>query len=253
VNTIDVIVYPLPPPEYTLTVTVDPVGSGHVTKNPDQATYTSGTPVELTAHAYSGYRFSQWTGDLTGSDNPKTILMDSNKTVTAHFVILPTLLSVESNGTRGKILSLPTEIKSEPRAGRIKELRFNFNNPPTGILSGFEWYVGGSWASYNGVSVMSQSIIGNTLVVTFTPALEDDNAYRFDVSGISQTTTPFIIRGLVGDCDMNDAVGSGDRGLMYANWGSTTNIICDINEDGVVGSGDRGLAYANWGQTTPLP
>ncbi|MBE3141528.1 MAG: hypothetical protein IMZ53_13210 [Thermoplasmata archaeon] len=69
--------------QYTLTITVD--GSGSVTKNPNQATYTYGQVVTLTAVASSGWMFGSWTGDLTGSQNPKTITMNGNKAVTAHF------------------------------------------------------------------------------------------------------------------------------------------------------------------------
>ena len=69
--------------QYTLTVTVD--GSGSVTKSPNQATYTYGQVVTLTAVPGTGWAFSSWTGDLTGSQNPKTITMNGNKAVTAHF------------------------------------------------------------------------------------------------------------------------------------------------------------------------
>ncbi len=70
--------------QYTLTVNV--VGSGcSVTKNPSQATYTYGTNVQLTANAAAGWAFSGWNGDLTGTTNPASITIDSNKTVTATF------------------------------------------------------------------------------------------------------------------------------------------------------------------------
>lgn len=69
--------------QYTLTITID--GSGSVTKNPNLATYTYGQVVTLTAVPGTGWAFSSWTGDLTGSQNPKTITMNGNKAVTAHF------------------------------------------------------------------------------------------------------------------------------------------------------------------------
>lgn len=69
--------------QYTLTITV--VGSGSVTKNPNQATYSYGQVVTVTAVPGTGYAFSSWTGDLTGSQNPATITMNGNRAVTAHF------------------------------------------------------------------------------------------------------------------------------------------------------------------------
>ncbi len=69
--------------QYALTINI--VGNGFVIKNPDQTTYPHGTVVELTATADPGWTFSHWSGNLTGSTNPNAIILDANKTVTAHF------------------------------------------------------------------------------------------------------------------------------------------------------------------------
>jgi uncharacterized repeat protein (TIGR02543 family) len=68
---------------------VNVVGNGSVTKNPNQTTYAEGTNVTLTAVPDGGWEFTAWSGDLTGSDNPEFIIMDSNKTVTATFTEIP--------------------------------------------------------------------------------------------------------------------------------------------------------------------
>jgi Divergent InlB B-repeat domain len=73
------------PVEYTLTVNI--AGSGSVAKNPDQATYHYSDVVQLTAIPESGWKLSQWTGDLTGSINPSSISISGNRAVTAAFVI----------------------------------------------------------------------------------------------------------------------------------------------------------------------
>jgi uncharacterized repeat protein (TIGR02543 family) len=75
-------------------VNVNIVGSGSVTKNPNQATYTYGTVVTLTATPNAGWVFSGWSGDLTGSTNPDTITMNGNKVVTATFTQLQYTLTV---------------------------------------------------------------------------------------------------------------------------------------------------------------
>ncbi len=75
---------PSAPPQYTLTVNT--VGQGTVSLNPPGGTYDAGTVVTLTATPDSGWLFSIWSGDLTGSTNPTTITMNSNKTVTATFI-----------------------------------------------------------------------------------------------------------------------------------------------------------------------
>ena len=70
---------------YTLTVTISPSGSGTVTRNPDLAAYPANAVVTLTANPAAGYAFSSWSGDVTGTANPTTVTMNSNKSVTANF------------------------------------------------------------------------------------------------------------------------------------------------------------------------
>ncbi|MBN2621626.1 T9SS type A sorting domain-containing protein, partial [candidate division WOR-3 bacterium] len=59
-------------------------GNGSVDIVPDPPSYY-GTFDTLTAVPDSGYYFVQWSGDLTGSDNPAMLLMDYDKDVTATF------------------------------------------------------------------------------------------------------------------------------------------------------------------------
>ncbi|WP_367357579.1 Ig-like domain-containing protein, partial [Mesotoga sp.] len=69
------------------TLSIDVTGEGTVTKNPDKPEYTHGEEVQLTAIPDAGWSFKNWTGDLTGSYNPKVIVMDQNRSVTANFAI----------------------------------------------------------------------------------------------------------------------------------------------------------------------
>ncbi len=73
------------PITYTLSVSVSPGGTGSVTKNPNQSSYNSGTIVQLTANPIPGYEFDHWEGSLTGSTNPVSITMNTNKVITAYF------------------------------------------------------------------------------------------------------------------------------------------------------------------------
>lgn len=67
---------------YTLTVTA--VGSGSVNLN-NSGPYYYGDVVELTAVPATGWSFQSWSGDLSGSTNPTTLLINGNKAVTATF------------------------------------------------------------------------------------------------------------------------------------------------------------------------
>ena len=68
---------------YTLSTSVN--GSGTITLNPAEGSYSSGTVVTCTATPQTGWLFSNWTGDLTGATNPQTITMSANKSITAVF------------------------------------------------------------------------------------------------------------------------------------------------------------------------
>lgn len=61
-------------------------GSGTLQLSPSGGIYDPFTNVTATAVADVGYLFSHWTGDKSGSANPTTLAMTSNRLLTAHFV-----------------------------------------------------------------------------------------------------------------------------------------------------------------------
>ena len=82
---------------YNLTTSV--AGSGTVTPNTSNP-HASDSVVLITANASSGYTFTGWSGNLSGSTNPTTIIMNSNKSVTATFALTYNLTtSVVGSGT----------------------------------------------------------------------------------------------------------------------------------------------------------
>ncbi|MBD3275831.1 MAG: hypothetical protein GF372_10985, partial [Candidatus Marinimicrobia bacterium] len=72
---------------YFIYTTVD--GQGSVSRNPAKEGYSYNTEVELTAIPSLGWTFDNWSGDLTGTQNPATIVMDSDKNITTNFFELP--------------------------------------------------------------------------------------------------------------------------------------------------------------------
>lgn len=70
------------PDTYTLNVTAN---NGSVVKQPNQTNYNAGVSVILTATPNVGYTFTSWSGDASGSNNPLTVVMNSNKSITANF------------------------------------------------------------------------------------------------------------------------------------------------------------------------
>ena len=87
--------------QYPLTITIQ--GEGTVSENVIKAgvatDYTSGSIIELTANPSAEWVFSEWKGDLTGTENPKQITIDKPKTVTAVFVRAQFKLTIKIDGT----------------------------------------------------------------------------------------------------------------------------------------------------------
>ena len=71
-------------------LTINTVGAGSVAKTLDKISYEATDTETLTATAARHWAFDSWSGDLTGTTNPGSILMDADKTVTANFTIDPT-------------------------------------------------------------------------------------------------------------------------------------------------------------------
>lgn len=80
-------------------MTVSPANSGVVKVDGVVYTgncgYSQGAVARLEAVAATQYRFDRWGGSLTGSVNPTTIKMDSDKNVTAYFVLKTKAVSLE--------------------------------------------------------------------------------------------------------------------------------------------------------------
>jgi hypothetical protein len=87
-----------PTTNYTVTTTASPVGGGTFTLSPSGSSFASGTSVQVTANPAIGYTFSSFTGDLTGSTNPQSIVVNGNKNITGVFTATPCTLTVNVVG-----------------------------------------------------------------------------------------------------------------------------------------------------------
>jgi len=67
------------------TLTLSAVTGGAITVDPVKAQYDPKDVVTLSAVPGEGYRFEAWSGDLTGTANPTTLVMSANRTVSATF------------------------------------------------------------------------------------------------------------------------------------------------------------------------
>jgi uncharacterized repeat protein (TIGR02543 family) len=152
---------------YTLTTSVTPVGSGTITRNPNQTSYTPGTVVALTAVPANGYSFVSWSGDATGSTNPVNVTMSANRNVTATFALNQYTLSVTTAGN-GSVAKNPNQA-TYPH-GTVVTLTAT---PDAG--NGFVSWGGDTSGTTNPLTVVmtrNRTIVGNftyTLATTVSP------------------------------------------------------------------------------------
>ncbi|MGF1670791.1 MAG: hypothetical protein ACFCU6_10095 [Balneolaceae bacterium] len=70
-------------PLFTLTTNVIPEEGGTI--SPSAGNFTEGVDIQIEASPSDGFVFDRWEGDLTGSNNPDTIIVDDEKFITAIF------------------------------------------------------------------------------------------------------------------------------------------------------------------------
>lgn len=82
-----------------LSVSVSPINSGNVT--PPSNSYEKGQSLQMLASPAGEYIFKEWEGDLRGTSNPSTLVMDTDKVITGKFEKrqYPLNLTIDGSGT----------------------------------------------------------------------------------------------------------------------------------------------------------
>jgi hypothetical protein len=146
----------------SLKLTVQIPTGGSVALSPNLTQYEYGTVVTLTANPAPDYQFTRWEGDATGSENPTTITMNSDKKVQAVFTPTKPFIQLSSDWISVSVC------KSR---GVPSPITIEITNGGAGTLSGLEHNNHGSAGSYLFFSTLSSSTAPATLTVTFTDSL----------------------------------------------------------------------------------
>ncbi|MBI5967807.1 MAG: hypothetical protein HY882_08130 [Deltaproteobacteria bacterium] len=123
--------------QYSLTTAVNPAGAGTVSPSGTNW-YVSGQSVSVSAMASSDYSFSGWSGDLTGSANPTSLIMNGPKSVTAQFTAIPESISTPgapigpSSGYVGTAYSYLTS-EASSNLGHPLEYQFDWKGDGTDL------------------------------------------------------------------------------------------------------------------------
>lgn len=92
-------------------LTTNAQGSGSVTRNPAGNVYDEGTSVTVTAAPALGWKFQDWDGALDGPIASQTLVMNSDKSVTAQFTALAQFtVSVDTLGAGQVMLDPPSGV-----------------------------------------------------------------------------------------------------------------------------------------------
>ena len=113
---------------FTLTLTTSGTGSGTIQASPS-GPYYYGTTVTIWANASTGSTFDGFTGSLTGTTTPQTLVMDGNKAVNAQFTLqggYTLTITIQGSGTVTKVPDLPSytygqvvNLTANPAAGWV--------------------------------------------------------------------------------------------------------------------------------------
>ena len=108
---------------YQLVVSADPGEAGTVTPASDE--YDDGESVELTATPNDDWVFVEWEGDQTGTTNPVSVTMDSDKEISALFVKREYPLTVNIDGEGAVSERVVQDKTTDYEAGTNVELTAN--------------------------------------------------------------------------------------------------------------------------------
>jgi hypothetical protein len=178
--------------QYLLTTNANPAADGTVTAG---GWFNSGTSVVVTAAPNTGYQFTGFLGNLTGTTNPQTIVMNAPENVTATFSIAgtaPTITSANSATFRVGVAESfmvtttgsPTPTLSE--SGALPSgVMFN---AATGMLSG----TAGATGTYH-VSFTASNGVGSNAVQSFTLTVIGKLAKFSTTTMLASTPNPSIL------------------------------------------------------------
>lgn len=216
--------------------------------------YKKGDEATLRATPDSGYAFSCWTGDATGTDNPISITVDVSKSVTATFVALPPQNAVGTTEDTAKVRISWTELAW---ANTYRIYRSETDAKPTTVFKTLEkgsvyfddTDVGPGVSYYYWVEAVSDDSISCTDAIIGTRSVNAD------------VTVVFMPNGGTGSMD-DLAFASGiprqltacaftRTGYTFIGWARTTTgavVFSDKQSvtDPGVGTESKVILYAQW-------
>ena len=164
------------PDEPTIAFTLSVTASDGGSVDPSSGNHNENSSVTITATPDAGYEFTSWTGDASGTDNPLTVSMNSNKNITANFIRTQYTLSVGKvgEGTITQEVISSDKTSEEYNLGDIVRLRAT---PSSGSI--FNSWSGSSTETTSQIDVTIDGTKSVTAIFeeTISQVLSDDNEF----------------------------------------------------------------------------
>ena len=143
---------------------------------------------------------------------------------------------------------------SDPRQGGITELRMMFDTAPGGpgpspVTIEQATCAAPVYVPYSGSAILTSSVAGNVLVLTFAPGLENARTYEISVNAsVTSIAGQFVeVSGLLGDVNGDGSVNATDRSGVVGAWtGGGFTCPTDLNNDGATNATDRSFVVSAW-------
>lgn len=207
---------------FTLNASAD---NGTVEKDPVKLDYNSGEIVVLTATPATGYTFTEWTGDETGTQNPLSVIMNSNKVITANFTATTETYTLDVIAENGTVEQDP--VKIDYNNGEIVVLTAT---PVTGYT--FTGWTGDETGTQNPLSVTMNSNKDITANFTEIPP----NTFTLNVIALNGSVLkdPELIS--YNSEDIVELTATPNSGFTFTGWtgdanGSQNPLSVTMNED----------------------
>lgn len=235
---------------YTLTATAV---NGTVTRTPDATNYDNNASVTLTAVPEAGYYFTGWSGDATGTNNPVSVIVTQNMSVTAGFAMnLITVLVDHASISvpEGGLTNFQVKLSAQPTGDTVVAVARTSGDTDITVSEGaLLTFSTTNWAAFQSVTLAaaednadnsnglaSITCHGDGWVDAAVEAVERDDDYSLIVTAVTGVVAKDPDSAFYDNGMGVTLIASANTGRHFAGWsgdvsGSTNPVVITMDAD----------------------